>query len=363
MQLHLRTSEIFLGTSVMALLTFALVQVHSYTDSFNEQAAQSQASVAYASELLAYRLNNRAKLNTAEGTHRYAQYIHLPGDETLSTTTSYSTPITIQGSMPIRISARAYLVADVHTGKIYAQKNIDTQRPIASITKLLTALTIDATIPHDDQVPIVAHTPIVRSDYKQIHKGAEIKAVDTVFPLLMESNNAVAHALAGHYGTNDFITKMAEQVRAIGMEHTEIADASGISPHNTSTARDLFKLARYVYTHSQFLLDVTRLNSQTIYSGEHTYNITNHNHFSSDPNFIGGKTGYTNAARQTMLSLFKANIDGEERTIAIIILGSDKRKKDVAGLYSWFTKHASKDKPRNEIFAEGDVTHISGAAL
>lgn len=351
-----------LGTILIALLTFSLVQLSSYTKGFNEQTILNQTNIASAGELLTSLLHNRQILNSTEYTYKYSQYINLLTDDSLPTTNSYTRSLTIDKSLPSGISARAYLIADMHTGKIYTQKNIDSQRPIASITKLITALTIDATIPHDAQVPIIASDPIGKSDYQQLHKGTEIAAIDTIFPLLMESNNAVAHALAKHYGTSDFITKMSQQVQRIGMEHTEIADASGISAHNTSTARDLFKLARHIYTNSQFLLSVTRLESQTIYGSGHTYNITNHNHFSSNPNFIGGKTGYTNAAKQTMLSIFKADIAGEKHAIAIIILGSDRRKKDISGLYKWFIKHASKSTGHNKIFAEGGVTHITGSS-
>jgi D-alanyl-D-alanine endopeptidase (penicillin-binding protein 7) len=271
-----------------------------------------------------------------------------------------TTNISTENTLPKYISADAYLVADVNTGAVYAKKNIDKVRAIASVTKLITALTANAVVRYDAKVPITASYPIGVSDYRQLHKGVKLKAVDTVFPLLMESNNAVAHALAEYYGTSNFLSKMRQQVRAIGMEHTSLADASGISAKNRSTARDLFKLARYIHTNSQFLLNVTRLKSQTIYGGGHKYNITNHNHFSQNPNFVGGKTGYTTAARQTMLSIFKTKVDGEDRTIAIIILGSNKRKKDVQGLYNWFTKHANTDKSHNEIFAEGGTTHITG---
>ncbi len=262
---------------------------------------------------------------------------------------------------PIKnISADAYLIADINSGTIYAQKNIDKKRSIASITKLITALTANANIRYSALIPITANTPISTKDYQQIKKGDKIKITDTTYPLLMESNNAVAHAIAGYYGTNNFLNKMRQQIKAIEMDNTQVYDASGISPENKSTARDLFKLAQYLYNNSQFLLSITALNSKTIRSDTTVYSIHNHNHFSNNSNFIGGKTGYTRAAKQTMLTIFKTNINNKEHTIAIIILGSDKRKEDVLSLYNWFTKHAILERINNKIIVKEDRTHIIG---
>jgi len=361
MQVYLHKSEIFIGTLLVTLLTFALVQVHSYTRSFNEQALQHQANASYIANLIRARLNNRSTA-PEDSIQVYAQKLgkDLPRTSRVS---SYAATVSIDSIAPYNIHARAYLVADMHTGEIYAQKNIDAERPIASITKLLTALTTSSILPPNANVPITATKPIVRSDYKQIHKGDSLKAVSAIYPLLMESNNAVAHALAQYDTGRDFIATMTEQAKAIGMEQTTIKDASGISSRNTSTARDLFTLARYIYTTAPFIFDVTRSETVTIPSTDRTYTIRNHNHFSTDPQFIGGKTGYTHAAKQTMLSVFKIPMNGQDRTVAIIILGSDRRKKDIQGLYQWFSRHATvTPNTHNKMLVQDGITHITGSA-
>jgi len=326
-----------LSIILILILIFALWQIISYTKILTLQAHLSQANAYTAgSTLRQFDIRRRSKL------------IGTPNKDSLQ-------PIKIDN-----LSAEAYMVADIDSGVIYAKKNLDKQRPMASVTKLLTALTANAVIRYDAKIAIDADSPITSSDYRGIHRGTKLDANDTVFPLLMESNNAVAHSLAKHYGTNNFLTKMRQQAKAIGMDHTTLADASGISAGNMSTARDLFKLARYIYNNSQFILNVTKLKEQSISSDMGTYNISNHNHFANDPNFIGGKTGYTTAARQTMLSIFRVTISGEERRIAIIILGSDKRKSDISTLYNWFNKYAKSHQVDNKIFAQDDATLISG---
>ena len=361
MQASLRKSEIFIGTSLVVLLAFTLIQAHSYTKIFNEQAEQNQANAMYVTSLIRSRLNNRTE-TIKNFMQIYAKKLGKNSQHS-SKASSYAATVHVDSIHPYNIHARAYLVADIHTGEIYAQKNIDTVHPIASITKLLTALTTSIILPPNTYVPIAATSPIIRSDYKQIRKGDSLKAISAIYPLLMESNNAVAHSLAQYNKDKSFITTMIDQTEAIGMTHTHIKDASGISSHNTSTVRDLFTLARYIYTTAPFIFDVTRSEAVTIPSADRTYTIHNHNHFSTDPHFIGGKTGYTHAAKQTMLSIFNIPVDGQNRTVAIIILGSDRRKKDIQGLYRWFSKHATvTPNTHNTIFAQDGITHIIGSA-
>ncbi|MCD5384347.1 MAG: hypothetical protein LRZ97_00330 [Candidatus Pacebacteria bacterium] len=344
MNFKLSKFEKVLSVSMMSILIFSLSQIISSTKMLSTQTLQHQASVVYADELLKK--------------HGTQQSIRKPTTEARDMYTGIYNRIDTDSLR--RVSADAYLVADIGTGDIYAKKNMSKQKPIASITKLLTALTANSVIDHDDYIAISAGSPITTSDYRNIHRNANLKAGDALFPLLMESNNAVAHSIAEHYGTANFLTKMVERAQTIGMTSTELTDASGISAGNISTAQDLFTLAQYIYNNSQFILDITALDTQTVGGSMGSYTINNRNHFSSDPNFIGGKTGYTTAAKQTMLSIFKIEINGEQREVAIIILGSNKRKDDVMTLYNWLNKYAQNHQIGNKLTAQDEVTLISG---
>ncbi len=180
----------------------------------------------------------------------------------------------------------------------------------------------------------------------------------------MESNNAVAHALAQYYGTDNFINNMSEQTRMIKMNATKISDASGISTQNTSTVRDLFKLARHIYANAPFIFEITRNNTITIPSKHKKYTIRNKNHFYTDPAFIGGKTGYTPTARQTMLSIFNIPFKDNERPVAIIILKSNERKKDIQRLYKWLMTQINPTKNiYNSIQTKDGVTYVTGPSF
>lgn len=249
--------------------------------------------------------------------------------------------VTISNVLPPKVSAASYIVANIDSGDVYVEKNASRVRPIASISKLITALVANETISYDKMIHINPGAPIGPNDFKNINRGETFRADDLVYPLLMESNNAVAHALADYYGPNAFVRKMNEKAKALGMYSTSFSDPSGISAQNTSSADDLFKLAQYLEENSLFTLNITKNHALQLKSEEGTeYTFANHNLFSDDPRFMGGKTGYTTAAKQTMLTVFKVPVDEKEVRIAIIVLASDDRKADVEALLGWFTKAA-----------------------
>ena len=102
---------------------------------------------------------------------------------------------------------------------------------------------------------------------------------------------------------------------------------------------DLFRLAQYLNEKKSFILNISKLKEKKVVVGSgKEYTFQNFNHFSGKDNFVGGKTGFTNAAQETMLSLFTIVVGGETHTLAIIVLGSDNREKDTEALLSWFTK-------------------------
>lgn len=241
-----------------------------------------------------------------------------------------------------KLTAQSYLVADITRGDVFLERRADSQRPIASITKLVTALVSNESISYGKDIAIQPGGVIGSSDYKNIEKGDVFRSEDLIYPLLMESNNAVAHAFSDFYGTNAFTTAMNAKAKALDMKKTRFRDASGISASNVSTAEDLFKLAQYLYENASFVLATTKTEEKTITSQKGTeYHFMNTNHFSHDPAFVGGKTGYTTAAQETMLSLFNVSVGNASTTIAVIVLGSSDRQGDTLKLLSWFREAAS----------------------
>jgi D-alanyl-D-alanine carboxypeptidase len=248
----------------------------------------------------------------------------------------------VENPPSLKLSAESYLVADAETGEIILEKNPDQVFPIASVTKLMTAIVAK------EQIDLHHVTTVTDSSYNTygaeggLARGEKILVSDLFYPLLIESSNDAAEVLADDYGRNNFLALLNQKASQLGMESTYYQDPSGLSSNNVSTARDLAKLALYVRIAYPEFLDITRVKQYSIY--EHTWK--NENFFLTYPNFLGGKNGFINEAKKTTLSYFKVFFRGSspeskaiDRPIVIVLLRSDDRNKDAALLLSYISKN------------------------
>ena len=221
------------------------------------------------------------------------------------------------------ISAASYLIADLDSGDVYLDREATVSRPIASITKLMTSLVANEIIMFDKDIGIpsgILHHPATTTT----GQTGFFRVGDLLYPLLMESNNMVADQLARYYGTAGFVRWMNSTAISLNMDTTHFADPSGISPQNTSTTEDLYRLARYIANKKSFIFNISRTPQKTLTTASGTrYPFNNFNVFAGSADFLGGKTGQTGAAGKTMLSVFSTPLHGVDRRIAIIILKSD----------------------------------------
>jgi D-alanyl-D-alanine carboxypeptidase len=117
------------------------------------------------------------------------------------------------------------------------------------------------------------------------------------------------------------------------MLSTTYADPSGLSAQNSSSLSDLFSLTKYIYENRKFIFDITANNKDTSIQGLNEFEgLVNFNDIKDVDNFVGGKVGETSAAGQTSVSLHTITIQGSDRTVAIILLGSAHRGDDVRQL-------------------------------
>ena len=225
------------------------------------------------------------------------------------------------------LSAEGYLAADIQTGEIILEKNKAKQFPMASITKLMTALVSLETI-DQSQIAIVPPEALVGENpsIKGLSEGEVISTSSLLYPLLLESSNAAAKTLAGHIGTKNFVNYMNGRTESIGMPKTFFADSSGLSSRNLSTTEDLFKFVSYIFKNKKQILDITRKKEWE----EGMKKWANGDKFSGLENFLGGKTGYTDSAGKTFAGVFSLpSAESNPREIAIIILKSRDRDDDV----------------------------------
>ncbi|MFO1313267.1 MAG: D-alanyl-D-alanine endopeptidase [Burkholderiales bacterium] len=148
----------------------------------------------------------------------------------------------------LRLASANVLVLDAQEGKALYAKAADEVTPIASLTKLMTAMVVlDANLPMDEVLSIdMDDFDYLKGSHSRLRMGAALTRSEMLRLALMSSENRAASALARHYpgGTLAFVAAMNEKAMALGMTRTHYDDSTGLSPKNVSTANDLAKLVR-----------------------------------------------------------------------------------------------------------------------
>jgi D-alanyl-D-alanine carboxypeptidase len=266
-----------------------------------------------------------------------------------TTTTISLPPLPNEPAVPVRpkkpvpppesiITATAYLVGNADTGTIYLSKNVNKVLQIASITKLFDALAIQNHALGSSTITITdAMLQTYPDDPHKLKVGESFTVNELMYPLILESSNNVAEAIATTSGRGVFLGYMSEVASKLGMSATSFKDASGLGDGNVSTAADLFELAQNLYHSEHAFLDFTVIPSkkleQNATHGE--YEFKNTNVFVGDPHYLGGKTGRSDSAGETMLSIFNYDINGKMYPLVIIVLHSEygNRQVDSEALY------------------------------
>ena len=218
------------------------------------------------------------------------------------------------------VTARAYLVGNVKTGKIYLEKNSSRVMPVASMSKLVTAFVATDMFSPTTTVTVTEQSMAVPPDGSNLKPGEHFSLEEILNPLLLNSSNVAAEAIASTTNRAAFMEMMRSYAWEVGMPHSFFADPSGINPQNAASAQDLFGLAKYLMFFRPDILALTHVASSTIATttdhGSHTISSTHP--FVKDPRFIGGKTGRTEEAGETMMTIL--NLNGQP--IVFVILGS-----------------------------------------
>lgn len=227
------------------------------------------------------------------------------------------------------LSAFSALAADVETGEIFFEKQKDIVRPIASVTKLMTALVALDSVDPLQRLVINEQAVNTSGDTGKLRLGDAFQAKDLLYPLLLSSSNDAAIAYAEH--VENFMELMNKKAEAIGLTRTVYKDPTGLAPENTSTAYDLFKLISYVSKYEKEILNISRLPEYAVASDNKLHAWRNNTWPDNNGIFLGGKFGFTPEARQTLAAVFGVTMsEFSARPIAIVLLGSNDRRRDVA---------------------------------
>lgn len=233
------------------------------------------------------------------------------------------------------LSSKAYLVADLETGEVILEKNADVAHPLASVSKLMTALVAREKMDMQTIAVVSRDATKAYGGQGNLGSGEKIRLADLLFPLLMESSNDAAEVFADQFGHSKFMEEMNKKAIELSMFDTYYGDPSGLDPRNVSTPSDLLKLARYIYKKDPQIYDMTRVKQFSIKG--HTW--YNKNALLLTAGFTGGKNGFIDQAKQTTVSLFDVSLArGGVRTVVVIVLKSDNKNGDVAKLLNYLKK-------------------------
>ncbi|MCJ8216684.1 D-alanyl-D-alanine endopeptidase [Aeromonas veronii] len=225
----------------------------------------------------------------------------------------------------LEVRSSSALVVDVKTGKTLYQKNATKVRPIASLTKLMTALVVLDAKQNLNQTITVDKNDLdrVKHTHSRIRMGTKVTRRDALHLALMSSENRMASALARHYpgGRSAFVRAMNNKARQLGMRNTHFYDSTGLSTRNVSTAQDLGKLAAAAYRQPlirQFTQDENREMRFSAPAYSLMFNNTNPLVKNPDWDVRLSKTGFTDEAGRCLVMHAKP----DSRELAIVLLNS-----------------------------------------
>jgi D-alanyl-D-alanine endopeptidase (penicillin-binding protein 7) len=222
----------------------------------------------------------------------------------------------------LRLESESALVVDGQDNEVYA-KQIDEPQPIASITKLVTAMVVlDAALAPEERITITRDDrDVIRYSGSRLQPGATLTRDQLLRLALMASENRAANALARTYpgGRDAFVQAMNKKGRFIGMKSSHFADPAGLDSGNVATARDMVKLVRAAQKYP-LIREATTTRTMSVHpykgKGELRFNNTNRLLKNASWHIQLSKTGYLNEAGRCLV--MQASIGGQPLVIVLL---------------------------------------------
>jgi D-alanyl-D-alanine endopeptidase (penicillin-binding protein 7) len=224
----------------------------------------------------------------------------------------------------LKLKSAAALVMDTSGNVVYA-KHVDEPHPIASITKLMTAMvTLDASLDLQERITITKDDrDLIKLTGSRLKYGASLTREQMLRLSLMASENRAANALARTYpgGKDAFVEAMNRKAATLGMTSSRFADPAGLDAANVASARDMVKMVRAAQQYA-LIRDATTTRSMSVYPykgrGELRFVNTNRLLKSSAWEIRLSKTGYINEAGRCLV--MQAEI--ADQPLVIVLLNS-----------------------------------------
>jgi len=217
-------------------------------------------------------------------------------------------PITLrldEHGMP-RLNSSAFYVTNQNTGEVLLQKNARQVIPIASITKLMTAIVVLESGSDQNEILTITDDDVdyLKGTNSRLVVGTRLTREEMLQLALMSSENRAASALARHYagGRSAFIEAMNAKARLIGMTETRFYDSTGLTPRNVSSARDLSRLVATASSYPE-IREFSTTRERYIFINGHLKRFGNTNGLVKSPDWTisVSKTGYISEAGRCLV--------------------------------------------------------------
>src|SRR5579862_6685409 len=219
-----------------------------------------------------------------------------------------------------RLKSSSVLIIDQSDSTILFARHSDVAAPIASITKLMTALVVlEAKQPLDEPLTITqAERALPKGGVSRLAVGTVLTRGDLMHLALMSSENRAAHALGANYpgGLRAFVAAMNVKAAALGMQSAHFADPTGLSSENVASPEDLSKLV-IAASHNAVIREYSTDKSYAVRVHRHLVEFRNTDNLVANPgwNIIVQKTGYIAEAGKCLV--MEAVIEG--RSVVIVL--------------------------------------------
>ena len=240
---------------------------------------------------------------------------------------------------PLDLRSSVALVIDKETDQILFSKNSEAVLPIASITKLMTALVVvEARLPLDESLTISqADVDTEKGSRSRLNVGTALTRGQMLHLALMSSENRAAHALGRHYpgGMVAFVEAMNRKAAALGMRRTRYVEPTGLSSANQSSALDLSVLVKAASEH-QLIRELSTSSDARVAVGRRELEFRNTNGLIRNPGWDIGlqKTGYISEAGRCLV--MQAQLAGRQLIMVLLdSAGRYSRIGDAERLRSW----------------------------
>jgi D-alanyl-D-alanine endopeptidase (penicillin-binding protein 7) len=264
-----------------------------------------------------------------------------PGESAVSARPSFATALGLRGQHDdLSLQSSVAMVVNQDTKEVYFEKNSSVSLPIASITKLMTAMVVlDSKLPLDENIVINADdVNIYRTS--RLAKGTVLTREEALLLALMSSENRAAYTLGRNYpgGISAFIDAMNRKANEIGMTHSHFADPTGLKSENVASAEDLARLLSASYQY-KMIREFSTWPDLTMVIAKRPQKFLNTNRLvrTGDMNIGLQKTGFINAAGKCLVMQARVN----NTPLLLVFLdsvGTQSRFADAVRVRDWYER-------------------------